>query len=251
MTKLKNRTGEIRKGNYGLMKIIEYNGWEDIKVKFKTGSIVKTNYSNFKKGKIKDPLFPIVCNIGFMGIGKYKAQINGKHTIEYRTWQNMLERCYNPYHINRRLKYQNVIVCEFFQNFQNFAEWHQENYYELVDERIELDKDIIKKGNKIYSPEFCSFVPSSINMLMIKCDKARGKYPIGVSSRKSTKKYYSRLKVNGKDKCLGLFSTPKKAFNTYKIAKENHIKIMANKYKDVLDTRVYDSLMDYKVEITD
>jgi len=44
----KDRAGEIRKGKYGLMKIIEYNSCMDVKVKFKTGSIVKTEYSSFK-----------------------------------------------------------------------------------------------------------------------------------------------------------------------------------------------------------
>jgi hypothetical protein len=246
--KLKDRTGEIKESkNYGLMKIIEYNGWEDIKVKFKTGSIVKTNYSNFKKGKVRDPSFPILYGIGYVGIGKYKPSIKGKKVVAYTTWVNMFERCYNPYNINKRLGYKNVFICEFFQNFQNFAEWYQENYYELPNEKVDLDKDIIKKGNKVYCPEYCSFVPRSINTLLIKCDKSRGKYPIGVSSHKNTDKYRARLG----DKHLGYFSTPIKAFNFYKKEKEKQIKIMADKYKDVLNKKVYNSLMAYKVEITD
>lgn len=244
----KSRIGEIKKSkNYGLMKIIEYHSWEDIKVKFKTGSVIKTNYSNFKKGKVKDPLFPIVCGIGYIGIGKYKPSINGKKVVEYQTWHNMFERCYNPYNINKRLGYQNVFICEFFHNFQNFAKWHKENHYELLDEKVDLDKDIIKKNNKIYSPEYCSFVPQSINKLIIKCGKTRGKYPIGVSSHKNTNGYRARLG----NKHLGFFSTQQKAFRAYKKEKEKQIKIMANKYKEVLNKKVYDSLIEYQIEIAD
>jgi len=248
----KNRVGEIRKSNQcGLMKIVEYNNARDITVKFKTGSIIKAEYSNFKKGKVKDPLFPSVYGIGYVGIGKFKTAINYKMTIGYKIWKSMIQRCYEPYCINKQPTYQDATVCKKWWNFQTFAEWHNKNYYELLDERVELDKDLIKKGNKIYSPEFCSFVPQSINTLLIKCDKSRGKYPIGVYFHKSSNKYTTKVNMNGKRKHLGLFSTPNKAFNVYKEAKENQIKIMVNKYKDVLDIHVFDSLMKYQVEITD
>ena len=247
-----NHTNEIKKSkNCGLMKIIEYNGNRNIKVKFKTGSIIKTQYGAFKKGSVKDPLFPIVYGAGYLGIGKYKSKINGKATIKYDTWHSMIQRCYDPYYINKRLTYQDAAVCKFFLNFQNFAKWHREEYYELIDEKVELDKDIIKKENKIYSPEFCSFVPQSINNLLTKCDKVRGEYPIGVCFEKRSNKYRSQIQINGKSKHLGLFSTPTEAFQSYKCAKKKQIKVMANKYKNVLDIRVYDSLMDYNVEITD
>lgn len=45
---------------------------------------------------------------------------------------------------------------------------------------MELDKDILFKHNKIYSPEKCCFVPSCISCLFTKSDKARGNYLIGV-----------------------------------------------------------------------
>ena len=252
MNPIKNRVGEIIESNQcGPMEIVEYKNNSDIKVKFKTGTILKTNYQSFKIGCIKDPLFPNVFEIGFMGIGKYKSSINGKHTIEYKTWQNMLKRCYDPYFINKHLTYQDVVVCDEWLNFQNLAKWHQENYYELLDESVHLDKDTIKIGNKVYSPEFCAFVPQSINNLLIKRDKLRGKCPIGVSFKKENNKYQAKIQINGKTKHLGYFSTQEKAFLTYKIAKEKYIKTMVNKYKDVLDIRIYDSLMQYKISITD
>ena len=41
------------------------------------------------------------------------------------------------------------------------------------------------------------------------------------------------------------------AFLAYKQAKELHIKEVANKWKDQIDPRVYEALMNYTVEITD
>ena len=245
-TLIQNKTGEIRSSNYGLMEIIEYNNTRNIKVKFETGSIVKTNYGNFKKRKIKDPLFPIVYEIGYLGIGKFKPSINGKCTIEYQTWHNMLKRCYDSYTINKYQTYQNATVCKEWLNFQNFAEWFHKNYYEIPRGKVELDKDLIKQNNKLYCPKFCSFVPKSINSLLVKKDKSRGKWLIGVCHTKSNK-YTARLK----NKHLGTFNTELQAFNVYKRAKEKQIKIMINKYRSYLSPRVYLYLRLYRIKITD
>jgi len=247
-----NRLDEIKKSNnYGMMRIIEYNCYRNIKVKFKTGYIIKTNYDAFKKGEVKDYLFPSILGIGYIGIGKYKPSINRKMTKEYITWKGMLTRCYDSYYINKNLTYQNTTVCKEWLNFQNFAEWFNENHYELKNEKVSIDKDIIKRGNNIYCESFCSFVPQSINSLLIKCDKSRGKYPIGVSFHKTSNKYESHICIEGELKRLGYFNTPITAFNVYKKAKEKQIKIMANKYKKVLDKRIYKSLIKYKVKISD
>ena len=85
-----------------------------------------------------------------------------------------------------------------------------------------LDKDILVKGNKLYSEDTCSFVPAEINTLFCKANKTRGRY-----------------------------NTIEEAFLAYKQAKEAYIKELANKWKDVIDPRVYEALMDYQVEITD
>ena len=252
MGKFIDRTGEIRKSNScGLMKIIEYNGFKDITVKFKTGFTIKTQYNTFKQGRLKDPLFPSVYGIGYIGIGKYTSYVNHIRSLEYNTWCNMIRRCYNPYAINKRRTYQDITICKNWFNFQNFAEWFGKNYYEIPEERIELDKDLIKRDNKIYCPEFCSFVPRSINTLLVKCDESRGEYPIGVCFNKKSNKYISQIHTNGKLKYLGQFTSSMKAFTAYKIAKEKQIKIMANKYKEYLPNQVYIYLINYEILITD
>lgn len=244
------RIGETRKSNScGMMEIIEYKKAMDIKVKFKTGSIIKTQYGQFKKGEVYDPLFPSVFGIGYMGIGKYKATANGSITIEYKKWHGMMQRCYDPYCINRQPRYINITVCKEWLNFQVFSEWFNNNYYEVKNERVELDKDIIKRGNKIYCPEYCSLVPQSINAMLTKNNKFRGEYPIGVY--KKTNRYIAVTNRNKKKRYIGNFSTPTEAFCAYKKEKEKEIKFRANKYKGVLNEKVYKSLIKYKVKISD
>jgi hypothetical protein len=64
-------------------------------------------------------------------------------------------------------------------------------------------------------------------------------------------KYVARAAINGKEKRIGQYNTPEEAFQAYKVAKEEWIKEVANKYKDKLEPRVYDALMKYEVEMTD
>ena len=115
----------------------------------------------------------------------------------------------------------------------------------------ELDKDILVKGNKLYSKDTCCFVPHEINMLLTKRDKARGEYPVGIYFHKATGKFMAQLNINGKKKYLGYFTTAEEAFQAYKLAKEAQIKVVAHKWKHLLDERVFQALMTYEVNIDD
>ena len=118
-----------------------------------------------------------------------------------------------------------------------------------------LDKDVLVKGNKTYSPNTCVFVPQNINVLFTKCNKARGKYPIGVSFYKDRNKYQAHCKIfsNGKSKQknLGYYNNIDDAFYAYKQFKEDYIKQVADEYKDNIPNKLYEAMYNYKVEITD
>lgn len=115
----------------------------------------------------------------------------------------------------------------------------------------ELDKDILQKGNKLYSKETCCFVPLEVNSLLVKSDKARGEWPVGVSFNKARGKFEVYLKINGKTKNAGRFNTLEEAFQAYKLSKEAHIKVVAQQWQHLLDERVFQALMSYKVNIND
>lgn len=169
---------------------------------------------------------------------------NGVLLKAYRDWYNMLSRCYGN---NKEKTYEDCLVCDEWLLSSNFIKWHNEHYID----GFNLDKDILVKGNKVYSPQTCCFVPKEINSLLTKRQNERGEYPIGVCKNTRRNGYLGRIwNLDGfvKRKC---FKTPYDAFIAYKNSKEQYIKHIADKFKDIIGLNVYEALYNYKVEITD
>ena len=253
-----DRTGERRINNFGSEMIITgYRNYSDIDVYFPEYDWIVKNrqYSDFKKGKIRCPYERRAFGVGYIGEGKYKIKENGKHTRVYSTWYDMLKRCYDKKYQEKYPTYNGCTVCEEWLNFQNFAKWYDENSYEVNNEKMNLDKDILVKHNKIYSPDTCIFVPQAINKLFVKCDRSRGDSVIGTSLYKG--KYQVKCQVfnpetgKSKNEYLGYYDTQEKAFEVYKYYKEKNIKEVADYYKDEIPDKLYNALYNYKVEITD
>jgi hypothetical protein len=167
----------------------------------------------------------------------------------------MLKRCYDEKLHEKEPTYINCEVCEEWHNFQNFAKWYYENYYEVESERMHLDKDILVKHNKIYSSETCVFVPQTINSLFLKCDRSRGESVIGTSPANG--KYRADCSLinpqtgKSKKKYLGSYNTEIEGFEVYKYYKEKNIKEVADYYFGLIPKRLYDGMYSYEVEITD
>ena len=213
-------------------------------------------YNNFKKGNIKCPYERRYYEVGYLGEGKYDINENGKHTKCYNTWHDMLKRCYDENFHKRQPTYIDCNVSEEWHNFQNFAKWYYENYYEIEGQKMCLDKDILMKYNKIYSPDTCVFVPNIINVLFTKNDKNRGNNPIGVFDCEKVKyrvecSVYNFDKNKKERKYLGVYDTQEEAFEVYKEFKERYIKKVADYYKDKIPDKLYQALYNYEVEITD
>lgn len=119
---------------------------------------------------------------------------------------------------------------------------------------MELDKDILIKGNKIYSPNTCLIVPQRINLLFVKQQRKRGEYPIGVSWSTRSNKFHARcnsLDKNNRQIELGYYSTIEDAFSVYKDYKENYIKQVADEYKGIIPNKLYEAMYKYEVDIND
>ena len=252
------RNGEVNYNNFGSkMIIVEYRNNKDVDIYFpKYDWIAKNNqYDNFKKGNIKCPYEPRYYSKGYLGEGKYKVKENGKHTKSYNVWYSVLQRCYDNKFKKSHPTYEGCTLCKEWLNYQNFAEWFYNNYYEIEGERIHLDKDILVKGNKIYSPETCIFVPQRINSLFTKSNNSRGENVLGVC--KINDKYIAQCNSfdfkNKKSKSnhLGLFINEEDAFRKYKEFKENHIKEIANFYKNKIPSKLYNALINYSVDKID
>ena len=258
MGKKINRVGEEGINNFGSkMVIVAYRKAIDIDVYFPEYNWVfeHAQYRKFKDGEIKCPYEPRVCGVGYIGEGKYKIWENGKIKKEYKIWYNMLERCYDPKLHERYPTYKDCEVEEFLLNFQYMGKWIEENYYEVPGEQMCLDKDILCKGNKVYSRETCIFVPQRINKLFTKSDRSRGKDPIGVSPRPSGSYYAYCYDVYGKRINLGTYKTKGEAFQVYKNYKEKVIKEVIDSYKGKIPephySRLREAMYNYEVEIDD
>lgn len=189
---------------------------------------------------------------GEIGSGEHQSSIDGVHTHTYKVWNDMIHRCNDTKTQRKQPNYKDCTVCDEWLNFQNFAKWYEENYYEIEGHVMCLDKDILIKGNKIYSPETCCIVPHCINDLFVKSNAIRGEYPIGVGLHKHSGRYRAYIKLGTrKVKHIGYYDTISEAFNAYKTYKEDYIKQTADKFKEHLPTKVYEALYNYQVEITD
>lgn len=252
---VKDRTGEINYNKHGSKMIVyKYITNENIDVYFPEYNWVAKHvqYNTFKRGYVKCPYEKSVHGVGYIGEGKYKVSENGKETEIYRIWRGVLCRCYVSRIHEKHPTYKDCEMCEEWHNFQNFAEWYEENYYEIEGEKMCLDKDILFKGNKLYSPNTCVFVPHNVNSLFTKGDSVRGELPIGVAIDKRQNKYQAQCRNQyNKRKWLGYYSTPEEAFQVYKNFKENLIKQVADKYKSYIPEKLYNAMYKYEVEIDD
>lgn len=254
-----DKTGEAVVNTFGSkMVIIRYRTNKDMDVYFPQYDYVAKNvqYGNFKKGNIKCPYERTVYGVGYIGEGNYRVSENGKHTRIYSTWCNMLQRCYDEKLHKKRPTYKDCKVDENWHNFQNFGSWDKDNFYQIEGEVMCLDKDILVKHNKIYSPETCIYVPKTINSLFVKRDNDRGESIIGTSPYKNDKHRASCSLINpetgkSKRKHLGYYDTELEAFEVYKYYKEKNIKQVADYYKDLIPVELYNGMCNYKVEIDD
>ena len=158
----------------------------------------------------------------------FEVVVEGDHIWQYRMWKSMIQRCFSEKHKAKNPTYKDVTCCDEWLSFANFLEWlNKEVGYSGKSQGYCLDKDLITKGNKIYSPEACSLVPQAVNVLLIDHKAARGEWPVGVCFHNLTGKFVVQLSVGGKQKTLGCYDKPEDAFAAYKIAKEAHIKVVA------------------------
>jgi hypothetical protein len=185
-----------------------------------------------------------VYNIGYNSGGKHQVNINGKQTKVYTTWKSMFVRCYSKINLLDRPTYIGCYVINEWHDFQVFADWFYENYTD----GWELDKDILVKGNKVYGPETCCFVPKEVNQIFTSVRK--GKYPIGVSFHRNNQKFISQIKIFNVKKYLGSWETIEEAFNAY--AKEYSIYMEKIIFKHcTLSENVKNSIINKKIYITD
>lgn len=176
-----------------------------------------------------------------VGVNDYEGSVtvDGKTIKSYSTWQHMLNRCYSSKCQSKYPTYIGCSVCNEWKSFSTFKLWFDENYKE----GFHLDKDILVKGNKIYSPEFCRFVPSYLNTLLSDCGNSRGDLPLGVCKHENG--YQSQCQ-NGQGKRLKkCFKTIEQCQQWYSTTKKQIVKEQAIRafMSDAIKTDIYLALV--------
>ncbi|CAL9959044.1 HNH endonuclease [Vibrio phage 219E48-1] len=163
---MSNYTGNIYTTNSsGKLVITKYVHCKNVEVRFvNTGFETTARMDNIRLGRVKDPLYPSVFGVGFIGVGEYKVSVNSKITKAYQCWSDMLKRCYSEEYQLNKPTYIGCSVHPDWHNFQAFAKWYDKNH-PIDGSKYELDKDILVEGNKVYGPETCMFVTGAENMI--------------------------------------------------------------------------------------
>ena len=238
--KLKYENTVFKTNMCGDCIVVEYRGAKDVTVRFEdTGFETTVAMYSLQKGEVKDRLKPSFYGVGVVG----EAFV--KNDQMYNTWMCMLNRCYGATHTKKNSPYKDCSVSENFKYYPYFKEWCNKQIG-FGNKGWALDKDILVKGNRVYSEDTCCLVPAEINSLLTRYTKESDTCK-GVYYNKKLGKFSAHLL----GKYIGLFTTELEAFQVYKQAKEAYIKEVANKWKDQIDNRVYEALMNWGVSIDD
>ena len=221
--------------------VIDYLSCVKILVEFLDENKARKTYraQDLRNGSFKNPYRRTVRGVGYIGQGKYLALFEGVETTAYSFWSRMMNRCYSGCKSVKNVTYLDCTVSSEWHNFQEFAEWFY-NYPKYF-KGYELDKDILVKGNKIYSYEACCLVPKEINSFFTNISGNSGVY-----YNKDSGNFVSRVSVGGKRKVIGRFDCKMEALKAYKKAKEAEAKILAEYWKEKIDVLVYDKLINWE-----
>lgn len=127
----------------------------------------------------------------------------------------MLRRCYSKNALEREPSYLGCSVTEDWKTFTNFKSW-----METQDWRGKhLDKDLKFRGNKVYSPENCVFVPPEVNALVKARKKRKGNQFLGVYREKRGGKYTAQINTIDGIRWLGTFENGRAAHSAWQKAK--------------------------------
>ena len=240
-----NRIGLKKENKNGYkMRIIEVDG-SKIKVYFFDSKEIKeSTWVEWKRGTIKPNYSPSIFGVGIVGEDYsliHEKDNKKKQLRSYITWKGMLERCYTT---DCGSSYEGCSVCDEWLYYPNFKKWYDSNYYDVNNgERMHLDKDILHRGNRIYSPENCMFVPNKINIQFKSCGNVKyTDLPTGITIHPTTKGY--TVSCGNKRRKYGVINLKEAIQIYYKFKKELLEEVLSN-YEGLLSEYIYNFLHNY------
>lgn len=197
------------------------------------------------KMKLRGPRGPYKRTRLVHGVGINDADYTVSHRVGgiiiwqcpfNKVWNEMLRRAYSKQKHIVHPSYIGTLVCKEWFYFMTFRTWMETQNWQ----GLELDKDIIKSGNKTYCPDYCCFVTHRINSLIVYRQRGRGDLPLGVlqSSPNRFKARCPTISGEGR-KSLGCYDTPEEAFEVYCKAKSD---LIIGEARNIKELRVREGL---------
>lgn len=150
----------------------------------------------------------------------------------YCVWHDMIRRCLSDKFKAKNITYKDCSVCEEWLTFSNFRRWMEQQDWQGK----QLDKDIIKPSNKIYSPENCAFISPALNCLFHASKKRPSKFQ-GVYPSESGRKFKAYMRTSCKSNFLGSFNSEEEAAIAYLSAKIELAKSLAKEERNLAVTK--------------
>lgn len=229
--------GQKIKTNTGEVEVLSIDN-QNVKIRFDDGYETVASKDNVKRGNVRNPYFKTYFGVGYRGEGGYK--MHGQLT--YNKWSNIMVRCYNPQYKVDHPTYDGVYCCDEWHNYQTFCKWA----YDQVgfgEKGFDLDKDLLFKGNKVYSPDTCVFIPQELNKILGNTGAGRG-----ISTRSDLNgKWMVRCNTIDGEIYLGCHEKSV-ALKIYQNFKLNYLEERAEFWKGKIDPRAYEALKSYTFE---
>ena len=175
-------------------------------------------------------------NRTYNGVGYMGGRVDYKSDAWSR-WTNMMQRCYNKKVLKKKPEYRGCRVCEEWQNFQNFKIWYDDHC--LRGRKVDLDKDLLGRYGKLYSPETCSFITHFLNTVFERRNITIKKDKDGM--------YSAKMSIVNKIHDIGTFETEEEAMDAFIEYKKNYIAKLAESYKGKIQDCVYDAMMSWDI----
>lgn len=241
------KVGQIYLTKNGTLTVLEYVKAIEILVQHNDeyGHKMWTRADFIRKGSVRNPFDKHENGYSFTGYG-YCHTINPKlRAIIYSLWRGVVQRTLSNTYSKKRKRnvYEQATLCEEWYNFQVFCKFVCENNYYNVG--YQLDKDLLVRGNKHYSPKTCCFLPLELNGSICSDFENSNGLPLGVNRKYDY--YEAAIGYKGKRKRLGKYKTTEEASAAYVIAKESYVKELALEWKDKIEPRAFEALMNWTV----
>lgn len=166
---------------------------------------------------------------------------DGKNLQSYNIWFNMIKNVYGCY----KDMYRGFSVCESWHSYKNFKSWYDAQH--SGNDTYILDRYLLPNPNHLFSPETCCLMPKEIKQFISVKPNTDNNLPLGVHYCQERDKYVAQGRRDGKVKYLGAYESPERAHAVYAVHKIGYARFLADKWRYVIDSRVYDALMHWRV----